>query len=836
MTQRWFHSKIMIFSVIFTLLLMTSATALPSSEGGKGHAEKGPVIKVKYGGKGVTSAQEKNFTLLLEDGKRLLKEWMDYAAAIDKFKEAEKLATQNRQKSDVYYYLSLAYFASLEERGVKDFTDTIEKLIEVDYYRQLDENECPPQFIAMYTDVKRGYGVLKVLSVPPGADVFFNDSKASEGKTPLTVGYTAGEVKVRVKKGGKQKKDTLTVLAGQETSSPVYSLEGRSSLIYIVGGVLVAGAAGAVLLLAGGGEEEALPTTGNLTINSSPTGAKIYMGKISAEDTSQVTPYTFSDIAPGNYIVVLKLENYADYNETAAVTAGQTATVNPSLSQHTIAVTKPAAGDKISLVDKTTIEIKWTLDGGTQALAVQRAKIPADFASLNRDVIMRSRIRARSQNTSSSIRSRRSARGNTLSREAIAVHAQKVVQPGQPANRANSSLSQRLRVTDPGQVASGRNDSTAGRFDTMGNADSAYISNFKIFLLSGPPDFKTREEIAADIPGTTRTYKWKVHKSDVDLTVDTYKLEVQSQSDPNVSSSSGEFDVYEPSAVYEFKKVIDIAQHNIYNPFGLVIGNNGIYVTDEGKDPRTGNYLGQQRIVKLSMTGNSIVAQKLIPSGHPYAADMDINGNIYVAEEGNNRIAKYDKNLSGFMQEWKAGGAGSIKPRGVSVDAELNVFVNDVTNKSKRVVKFNKNGNMVTEVWSPKGFTPIHVHVDNANNILYIADRDKQMVHRYSSQGNCSRIDAWTFSGDAMPVDVDVDSRGNVLVLCGSKSGKYTDQKVYIMSQSGVEIGKFSFAGTDKTALAHPNAIAIDRNAGDTVYIIDANPDVRQIKVWKRKK
>jgi hypothetical protein len=85
-------------------------------------------------------------------------------------------------------------------------------------------------------------------------------------------------------------------------------------------------------------------------------------------------------------------------------------------------------------------------------------------------------------------------------------------------------------------------------------------------------------------------------------------------------------------------------------------------------------------------------------------------------------------------------------------------------------------------------------------------------------------------------VDVDVDSRGNVLVLCGSKSGGYTDQAVYIMSQSGVEIGKFSFAGTDKTALAHPNAIAIDRNAGDTVYIIDANPDVRQIKVWKRKK
>ncbi|MGB2907674.1 MAG: PEGA domain-containing protein, partial [Candidatus Aminicenantaceae bacterium] len=334
MKQKWFQSRTLVFSVISALILMTSAPAFPMYEEGKGGEDKGPVVRVKYMGKGISAAQEKNFTLLLEDGKRLLKEWMDYTAAIEKFKEAEKLATQNRQKSDVYYYLSLAYFASLEEQGTKDFTDTIQKLIEVDYYRQLDENECPPQYVAMYNDVKRDYGVLKVLSVPPGADVFFNDSKASEGKTPLTVGYKAGDVKVRVKKGGKQKKDELTVLAGQETSSPVYSLEGKSSLIYIIGGALVAGAAGAVLLLSGG-EKEVVATTGSLSVNSSPVGAQIYMGKIAAEDTGQVTPYTFTDIAPGNYTVVLKLENYADYTETAAVTAGQTTTVNPSLAVHT---------------------------------------------------------------------------------------------------------------------------------------------------------------------------------------------------------------------------------------------------------------------------------------------------------------------------------------------------------------------------------------------------------------------------------------------------------------------------------------------------------------------
>ena len=456
MKQKWYHSRFLVFSVISALILMTSAPAFPMYEDGKGHEEKRPVVKVKHSGRNLTAAQEKNFTLLLEDGKRLLKEWMDYAAAIDKFKEAEKLATQNRQKSDVYYYLSLAYFASLEEGGTKDFTDTIQKLIEVDYYRQLDENECPPQYIAMYNDIRRDYGVLKVLSVPPGADVFFGDSKSSEGKTPLTVGYKEGDVQVRVKKGGKQKKDTLTVLAGQETSSPVYSLEGRSSLIYILGGVLVAGAAGAVLLLGGGEEEVVAVTTGSLTINSNPTGAQIFMGKIAAEDTSQVTPYTFADISSGSYSVVLKLENYADHSETAAVTAGQTTTVNPSLTQHTIEVTKPAAGDTIPLLDKTTIEIKWTLDGGgTQVLAVQRAQLPQDLASLNRELLLRSRIRSRTQNPSSATRKTRSAKRNILSRDAIVAHAKNITAPGQVSAGGSAVRGMSSRSLDPKAAAPG---------------------------------------------------------------------------------------------------------------------------------------------------------------------------------------------------------------------------------------------------------------------------------------------------------------------------------------------------------------------------------------------
>jgi lipoprotein-anchoring transpeptidase ErfK/SrfK len=833
MKQKWFQSRTIVFSVISALILMTSAPAFPMYEAGKGGEDKGPVVKVKYMGKGISVAQEKNFTLLLEDGKRLLKEWMDYAAAIEKFKEAEKLATQNRQKSDVYYYLSLAYFASLEERGTKDFTDTVKRLIEVDYYRQLDENECPPQYVAMYNDIKRDYGVLKVLSVPPGADVFFNDSKASEGKTPLTVGYKAGDIKVRVKKGGKQKKDQLTVLAGQETSSPVYSLEGRSSLIYIIGGALVAGAAGAVLLLAGGGEKEVVATTGNLTVNSSPSGALIYMGKTTPENTDQVTPYTFQDLAPGNYIVSLKLESYADYTETAAVTAGQSTTVNPSLTQHTISVTKPAAADQIPLVKKTRIEIEWDLDGGAQAQNSAAFPAQVSVSNLSRTMLQRSRERARSGRSATDLSTGLShGRMQALKKTGLS----RAGNPALPVRSAGSSgwssrESSRTRPVGLPQntyVVPGEKG-----LASQGTANPGFISNVKILLLSGK-DFKTSEEIVTDIAGSKKAYTWKVWESaNISLkTGQIYKIQVQSVEDSSLFGSSGAFNVVEAEVAYGFQRIIDLKQHNIVDAYGIAVGNNALYVTDSGYDDNTTQTWSRpQRIVKLSKDGNTRLEDKDITPGAPYGIDLDKDGNLYVAEWGAKRIAMYDQNLVFLNKVW-TGKSGSISPRGVSVDQDLNVYVNDYG--GRKVLKYDKNGNVVHgNIWTAKGTAPVNIHVDDPTKMLYIPDRENERVLRYFTNG--SHNDVWKiFPPDASPVDIAVDSLGNVFVALMSVSGLYTAQSVAIVSKDGTLKTTFGFAGIDKAAFAHPTGIAIDRSANDTVYVLDPNPAVLQIKVWTK--
>ena len=71
---------------------------------------------------------------------------------------------------------------------------------------------------------------------------------------------------------------------------------------------------------------------------------------------------------------------------------------------------------------------------------------------------------------------------------------------------------------------------------------------------------------------------------------------------------------------------------------------------------------------------------------------MDFVGNIYVTDEGNNRIQKFDSRGS-FLTKWgrEGSGPGQFKaPWGVACDALGNVYVVDQGNH--RIQKFDANG------------------------------------------------------------------------------------------------------------------------------------------------
>ncbi len=818
--------------LIGAFVLMTSASGFSEGTLSKSRGEKPPVVKVKPGGEKVSPEQSQKFSELMTEGKRLLKEWMDYRAAIEKFNEARALAQTTPEKSDAYYYLSLAYFASLEQRGEKEFTETVKKLIEVDYYRFPDENECPPQYISMYNEIKRSYGLLKVLSNPPGADVYLDESRTSAGKTPLSVGLRAGDVKVRVRKNGKQKKDSLTVVAGQSTNSPVYALTGGSKMIYyILGGAALAAGGGALLLMGGGGNDQPPgPTTGSLEINSNPTGARIFMGKTSADATSQVTPYTFSDLAPGNYIVLLKLDNYPDYSETTTVTAGQKTTVNPTLSKHTIQVTKPAAGEGVPLERQTKIEIEWEVNGSGQTMITNGVRPYGTLASLSRDLLLRSRARARASRSSALSRSRSAAARSRL--------------PGSSAAPSAGILRSQGRVAGPSQaiprppsmgagadrgsgIPSGRE--TAG-MNTAERMQTSSISQFKLFLLSGT-DFTTKQEIAKDIAGGKESYTWKVWQStDVDLQVgEQYKIRVESDTDTKVYGESGAFTVTQ-NVEYEFERAVDLKGLELYDVYGIAVDRKYIYVTDTG-DPMSAGQ-GKPGIKRLTKANPRVVdKQVVISGGQPFAIDIGGDGNLYVADLRNRQVTKFSTDL----KELGRIGRGTIGPKGVAVDNGNNVYVTDYNNL--KVKKFDNKGQLAKVIASLSSQNKsIFLTVCNKEKVLYLSDSQSNSVLPFTTAGK--GLTAWVgvLPSGTDPLGIDVDSFGNVFVAFLAESGKVENSGVIIFSPKGLKIGGFGSAGEDNRQFKHPTALFVDQLDNDKVYVVDPpGTKVRYIKVWRRK-
>jgi hypothetical protein len=827
------RSRFVIFFLIFAFILMTTSEGLTINVSSKKDSTKSsPVVKVRRAGPKYSVEQSNQFNQLMEEGKRLLKEWMDYKAAVQKFNEAKALAQTNPEKSDVYYYLSLAYFASLEERE-KEFKDTLRLLIEVDYYRLPDENECPPQYIGLYNDVKREYGLLKILSNPPGADVYLNNNRSSAGKTPVSVGFRAGDVNIRVKKGGKQKKDTLTVVAGQSTTSPVYALAGGSNLIYyILGGAALVVGGGAALLLSGGEEEVQQETTGILSVKSQPEGAKIYIGSVGGglTDSGQVTPYSFTR-DPGNYEVRLEREGFQNYSGSATVTAGQTVNIDAVLTNHTITVTKPRAGDKIASKDNLKIKVEWDIDSAsTQHRGVSFIRTTRAFANLplpfSARAHMQNRRAARSRNGA-----RIGSRGNPktgniqvqvnsaltrLSRyQAVQARRPEVARaPGSPASTPH---------------AASQNFSPGQGMETSGTSQVAFLDKVSIYLLSGE-NFDTSQLIVSGINATKGSYPWNVQDSGINLKVGQYKIEVESEStDPLavVSGQSGMFDIVE--AQYRFDNyTIPKQMDKQSGPYGLATDSKGNFYIAVTRDIDAGD--SKKRIVKINRQGVQIDDW---PSKEPYQlVVVQESGKefLYAAESTGRRAVKYDLNgneIRGFS-------VGSRDPRGVAVDAAGNVYVSTYADQGGgRLYKFKSNGVEINNV-STNATKAMHMAVVGSN--VYIAARHSHQILVYSTNLKYKG----QIPAEYYPCGLAADSQNYLYVTYEDpetgEEGSYGTTRVEKINadtqQVATQLG-YGYGSTNERYLS-PTAVTLDQSGN--VYVLEGHHSLNfRITRWIKK-
>ena len=852
------HHSGLVFILIFSFVLLLVQQDSPARSRASSH-EDDIGYRVKKSAHGLTAVGGQDFQQLLQEARKLYNE-MDYEGAIQKLMAAQGVAKTAMQKADLYFYLSLALYATQSERDRSELLKAIENIFVFDYQREPDPELCPSGYVEIFKELKASFGALKILSQPPGADVYINRNLA--GKTPLTIGAKAGPVDVLIKKGKIEKQDQLEVTAGEEISSPIYALAGKKGkfpIALVLAGVAIAGGAAAFALKGGGGGGGGV-TTGSIQVSSSPTGAEIYLD---GTDTGKVTNTTLTNISAGSHTVKLSKDGYSDKEQSVTVTAGQTATVDLTLTKDTITVSQPTAGT--TWVKGSSVEIKWQVGAGS---SIQSQ--PGIIGPLGAGLQNQQRFNAQYLGEFRGIANQRgtdsedlahTAGGKSLGRRERSRELRGI------QGHSEASASGYPRLISSGAFSFSPNPAANPRLglQTGKTARVLVISNIKIELYKGG---SLTETIASETENDG-SYTWQVSSSLANGS--DYKVRVSCSSDTSVygesgnitiASTTGAITVTKPAAgavwlkrlAYYIKWTTSLAGNakiDLYQATNFVqtivssTKNDGEYnwtiptnladrsdynilitsVETTGVSGRSGNFTIASWYEFLTSWGGSGTGNGQFSS--PWGIAVDSSGYVYVTDTGNNRIQKFTASGS-FVTKWGSTGSGNSQfnePYGIAVDNSGFIYV--VDRKNTRVQQFNTAGTFLVQ-WTtdPNGWgSDPHGMSIYGSGILYITDFSNHHVSKFSTTG--ALLTHWGSGGIedgafVNPYGISVDKSGNVYVA------DTANNRVQKFTSEGGFLTKWGTKGSGNAQFLNPKGIAVDSSGA--VYVVDS--DNHRVRVF----
>jgi tripartite motif-containing protein 71 len=194
----------------------------------------------------------------------------------------------------------------------------------------------------------------------------------------------------------------------------------------------------------------------------------------------------------------------------------------------------------------------------------------------------------------------------------------------------------------------------------------------------------------------------------------------------------------------------------------------------------------------------------------PRDVAVDSSGNVFVADTGNHRIQKFDKNGK-LLANWGSEGRGDgqfIFPYSISLDSSGNVYVGDANNL--RIQKFDNKGHFITK-WGTNG-TPYYIEV-NSSGCVYVDI--SSYVEIYDSNGKF----LGHFEDNRYCTYMAFDSSNNIY------SSFWPDAKVVKLDSNGKLIAKWNSYGTGNFIC--PLGIAVD--SSNNVYVVDGDNYIKKL-------
>lgn len=316
----------------------------------------------------------------------------------------------------------------------------------------------------------------------------------------------------------------------------------------------------------------------------------------------------------------------------------------------------------------------------------------------------------------------------------------------------------------------------------------------------------------------------------------------------------------------------------ISNPEGVAVDAAGnFYVTDLLHRVRRVSPDGiittiAGTVTQPGFSGDGGPAAQALLSG-PTDVALDGEGNLYIADSGNRRIRKIDRNgiittvagngVSGFAGDGGPATAASLSSDlGIALDTAGNLYIADAQNNRIRRVSpdgiittiagsgptgsgsgtgFSGDGGLATQARLRR---PADIAIDQAGN-LYIADSGNQRVRRVSPEGIITTVAGAGFQGVAgdggpatearliSPHGLVLDAAGNLYIA------DHLDHRVRRVSPDGTiitvaggssGIGGFSGDNAPGTGAQLASPAGLDLDAEGNLYIADSgNNRVRKM-------